>query len=39
MGPNEQGWLEAKNTFFNDKRVWKTMEEVERAVGSSGERS
>ena len=39
MGPNEQGWLEAKNTFFDDERVCKTMEEVERAVGPSGERS
>ena len=39
MGPNEQGCLQAKNTFFDDERVWKTMEEVERAIGPSGERS
>ena len=37
--PSESGWLEAKNTFFDDERVWKTMEEVERTVGPSGVRS
>ena len=30
MGPNEKGWLEAKNTFFDDERVRKTMEEIEK---------
>ena len=39
MGPNEKGWLEAKNTFFDDERVWKTMEEIEKSVGPSCARS
>ena len=39
MGPNERGWLEAKNTFFNDERVQKTMEEIERSAGPPGARS
>ena len=39
MGPNEKGWLEAKNTFFDDERVRKTMEEIEKSVGPSGARS
>ena len=28
MGPNDRGWLEAKNTFFDDERRRKTMEEI-----------
>ena len=39
MGPNETGWLEAKDTFFDDKRVWKTMTEIEKAGGPTGARS
>ena len=39
MGPNDKGWLEAKNTFFDDERVQKTMEEIEKSVGPSGARS
>ena len=39
MGPNEKGWLEARNTFFDDERVQKTMEEIEKSVGPSGARS
>ena len=39
MGPNVKGWLEAKNTFFDDERVQKTMEEIEKSVGPSGARS
>ena len=39
MGPNERGWLVAKNTFFNDEKVQKTMEEIERSVGPTGARS
>ena len=39
MGPNEKGWLEARNTFFDDERVQKTMEETEKSVGPSGARS
>ena len=39
MGPNERGWLEAKDTFFDDERVKKTMEEIEKLVGPSGARS
>ena len=39
MGPNEKGWLEAKNTVFDDERVQKTMEEIEKSVGPSGARS
>ena len=39
MGPNEKGWLEAKMTFFDDERVQKTMEEIEKSVGPSGARS
>ena len=39
MGPNERGCLEAKDTFFDDKRVWKTMEEIEKAGGPLGARS
>ena len=38
MGPNEKGWLEAKNTFFDDERVRMTMEEIEKSVGPSGAR-
>ena len=38
MGPNEQGWLEAEDTFFDDARVQKTMEEIEKSVGPSGAR-
>ena len=36
IGPNEKGWLEPKNTFFDDETVWKTMEEVEQAMGPLG---
>ena len=39
MGPNEKGWLEAKNTFFDDGRVRKMMEGIEKSVGPSGARS
>ena len=39
MGPNERGWLEAKNTFFDDKRILKTMEEIGKTGGPSGARS
>ena len=39
LGPNENGWLEAKNTFFDDEKVQKTIEEIERSVGPSGARS
>ena len=39
LGPNEKGWLEAKDTFFDDERVRKTMEEIEKSVGPSGARS
>ena len=39
MGPNEKGWLEARNTFFDDEKVQKTMEEIEKSVGPSGARS
>ena len=39
MGPNERGWLEAKNTFFDDERVQKTMEEIEKSVCPLGARS
>ena len=39
MGLNERGWLEAKNTFFDDERVLKTMEEIEKSGGPSGARS
>ena len=39
MEPNERGWLEAKDTFFDDERVWKTKEEIEEAEGPSGARS
>ena len=39
MGPNETGWLEAKNTFFDKERVQKTMEEIERSAGPTGARS
>ena len=38
-GPNEKGWLEAKRTFFNNERVRKTMEEIEKSVGLFGARS
>ena len=38
MGLNERWWLEAKNTFFDDERVRKTMEELEPAEGPSGAR-
>ena len=30
MEPNDTGWLEAKNTFFDDERIRKTMEEIEK---------
>ena len=30
MGPNERGWVEAKNNFFEDERVWKTMKKIEK---------
>ena len=33
IGPNERGWLEARNTFFDDERVQKTMDEIEKSVG------
>ena len=39
MGPNEGGWLEAKDTFYIEERVWKIMEEIEKAGGPSGARS
>ena len=39
MGPNEKGWVEAKNTFCDDERVHKTMEEIEKSVGPSDARS
>ena len=39
MGPNEKGWLEARNTFFDDERVQKTMEEIEKSVSPSSARS
>ena len=39
MGPNERGWLGAKNTFVDDERVQKTMEEIEKSVGPSGAQS
>ena len=39
MGPNEKGWLEAKDTFFDDERVQRTMAEIEMSVGPSGARS
>ena len=39
MGPNEKGWLEARDTFFDDERVQKTIEEIEKSVGPSGARS
>ena len=39
MGPNERRWLEAKSPFFDDERVQKTMEEIEKSVGLSGARS
>ena len=39
MGPNEKGWLEAKNTLFDNERVRRTMEEIEKSVGPSGARS
>ena len=39
MGPNEKGWLEAKDTFIDGERVRKTMEEIEKSVGPSGARS
>ena len=39
MGPNEKRWLEARNTFFDDERVQKTIEEIEKSVGPSGARS
>ena len=39
MGPNEKGWLEARDTFFDHERVQKTMEEIEKSVGPSGVRS
>ena len=39
IGPNERGWLETKNAFFEDERIWKTMEEIEKSGGPSGARS
>ena len=39
MGPNERGWLEAKDTFFDEERVQKAMEEIERSAGPPGARS
>ena len=39
MGPNERAWYEAKNTFFDDERVWKTMEEIEKQEGPMGAHS
>ena len=39
MGPNERGWLEARNAFFDDERVQRTMEEIERSAGPPGARS
>ena len=39
MGPNERRWLEAKNTLFDDERIRKTMEEIEKTGGPSGARS
>ena len=39
MGPNERGSLEAKNTFFDDERIRKTMEKIEKTGGPSGARS
>ena len=39
MGPNEKGWLEAESTFFDNRRVQKTMEEIEKSVGPSSARS
>ena len=39
MGPNKKGWLEAKNIFFDDERVRKTMEEIGKLVGPLGARS
>ena len=38
IGPNERGWLEAKNTFFHAERVGKTME-IEKLGGLLGARS
>ena len=35
MGPNEKGWLEARNACFDDQRVQETMEEIEKSVGPS----
>ena len=39
MRPNKRWWLEAKNTFFDDERILKTMEEIEKSGGPSGARS
>ena len=39
MGPNERGWLEARNAFFDDERVQRTMEEIKRSAGPPGARS
>ena len=39
MGPNERRWQEAKNTFFDDDRIPKTMEEIETSGGPSGART
>ena len=39
IGPNERGWLEAKNTFFDDEGIRKKMEEIEKTGGPSGARS
>ena len=39
MGPNEKGWLEARSIFFDDERIRRTMEEIEKSVGPSGARS
>ena len=39
MGPHDERWLEAKSTFFDDERVRKRMEEIEKSVGPSGAQS
>lgn len=39
MVPNKKAWYEAKNTLFDDERVWKTMEEIEKQEGSMVARS
>ena len=39
MGPNERGWLEAQNRCFDDERIRKTMEKIDKTGGPSGARS